>query len=48
MDSIQDRLWKLEDRYGLDCANCPDVVKDEYRELQREYDFLEKKVGGDQ
>jgi len=48
MDSIQNRIWKLEDRYGIACAECPDVVKDEYRELEKEYEFLDRKIGGNQ
>lgn len=44
MDNIQDRIWKLEDRYGISCENCPDVVNDEYRELEKEYNQLEDKI----
>jgi hypothetical protein len=44
LDNLQERIWKLEDRYGLGCETCPSVVKDEYRELQKEYEFLLKKI----
>ena len=44
VDNIQNRIWKLEDRYGLECVDCPPVVKDEYRELQKEKEQLENKL----
>ena len=41
--SVQERIWKLEDRYGK-IENMPDAVKDEYRELLKEKEMLKIKI----
>jgi len=38
-NSIQDRLWKLEDRYGV-FENMNQSTKEEYRELDQKKDEL--------
>lgn len=44
IDQLQQRLWKIEDRYGVDLKNAPDVVKEEYRQLIEQKRKLEKQV----
>lgn len=41
---IQQRMWKIEDRYGLDLKDAPETVKEEYRQLQDELDDLDKEL----
>lgn len=40
--AIQDRLWKLSDRY--DKKEMPESVKEEYRKLLEDKKFLEEKL----
>jgi hypothetical protein len=40
--SIQQRLWLLEDRYGIACGQCPQSVKEEYRSLLLELNRLKE------
>ena len=44
VDSLQERLWKLEDRYP-DLTKMPQEIKDEYRKLKSEKETLEKYIG---
>lgn len=41
-NSIQQRLWLLEDRYGIACGQCPQSVKEEYRSLLLELNRLKE------
>lgn len=42
---LQQRLWKIEDRYGVDLFEAPGPVKDEYRTIQAEMEALEREIG---
>ena len=39
---LQERMWRLEDRYGVDKAR----FMDEYRRLKAEYDDIVRKIKG--
>jgi len=41
VDALQERLWKLDDRFERDM---PQAVKDEYRKLEKEKIELEKYI----
>ena len=43
VESLQERLWKLEDRY-VDITKMPQEVKDEYRRLKSQKEELEKYI----
>jgi len=43
-DAIQERMWKIEDRYGMDIAEMPDDKRDQYRKLKKEYDEIMEKI----
>lgn len=42
-NSLQERMWKLEDRFG-DITKMPQAVKEQYRELKKEYDELQSEI----
>ena len=44
LSRLQERMWKLEDRYGPRAQKGPDTAREEYRRLQDEKDFLERRV----
>lgn len=44
LNNIQERMWKLKDRYGEDLDEFPQDAKDEYRRLEKEKEELEKKI----
>ena len=46
-DAIQERMWKIEDRYGMDVANMPEDKRDQYRKLKKEYDEIMEKINKD-
>jgi len=46
-DALQSRMWKLEDRYGMDVSKMPDGVREQYRELKKEYDEIMDKLKND-
>jgi hypothetical protein len=41
---LQARRWTIEDRYGLDLAEAPDTVKEEYRRIREELDDLDQEM----
>ncbi len=43
LKTIQERLWKLEDRYGKKTV-MPESVKEEYRELDKSKEELSDKL----
>jgi archaellum component FlaC len=43
VDALQERIWKLEDRYP-EINKMPVEVKDEYRQIKNEKDALEKVI----
>ena len=46
-DALQNRMWKLEDRYGMDVSKMPEGVREQYRELKKEYDEIVEKLKND-
>ena len=46
-DALQNRMWKLEDRYGMDISKMPEGVREQYRELKKEYDENMDKLKND-
>ena len=46
-DAIQERMWKIEDRYGMDIADMPEDKRDQYRKLKKEYDEIMEKINKD-
>lgn len=41
-DRLQQRLWRLEDRYGPQAQKAPDTVREEYRRLQDDKARIER------
>src|SRR3990167_6479475 len=41
---LQQRLWKIEDRYGPDLFEAPAMVKEEHRQIQIELNDLNEEV----
>jgi len=39
-NAVQERMWKIEDRYGMEVAKMSEEVRDQYRELKKEYDEI--------
>jgi len=39
-NALQERMWKIEDRYGMEVAEMSEEVRDQYRELKKEYDEI--------
>lgn len=44
INAIQERLWRLEDKYGSIIANMPEIIRDQYRRLLKEIENLEKRL----
>ena len=44
INAIQERLWRLEDKYGNIIANMISTVRDQYRRLLKEMKDLEKQL----
>jgi len=42
---VQERMWKIEDRYGKNPDDWPEIVKEEYRHLQAELAEIKRKMG---
>ena len=47
-DAIQERMWKIEDRYGMELAKMPEDKRDQYRKLKKEYDEIMEKMNKDE
>jgi chromosome segregation ATPase len=43
-NSLQERMWKLEDRYGSEVDKMPQAIREQYRELKKEYDELQMEI----
>ena len=43
-NAIQERMWKIEDRYGMDVTNMTEDKRDQYRKLKKEYDEIMEKI----
>ena len=46
-NALQERMWKIEDRYGMEVAKMSEEVRDQYRELKKEYDEIMQKIKKD-
>jgi len=44
INAIQERLWRLEDKYGNIIANMISTIRDQYRRLLKEMEDLEKQL----
>lgn len=42
--NIQERIWKLEDRYGFDIEQMPPEIRDQYRRLKSDKEKLDKEL----
>ena len=42
--NIQERLWKLEDRYGYNEEEMPPEIRDQYRRLKDDKDKIDKEL----
>jgi len=43
-NALQERMWKLEDRFGMDVSKMSQTIKEQYRELKKEYDELQSEI----
>lgn len=43
-EKLQERLWKIEDRYGFDLATAPETVREEYREINAQLRALDTEL----
>ena len=41
---LQQRLWKIEDRYGIDLHDAPETVKEEVRQIKEELADLDQEM----
>ena len=46
-NALQERMWKIEDRYGMEVAEMSEEVRLQYRELKKEYDEIMDKLKKD-
>lgn len=44
LNSLRERRWSLEDRYGLNIEEMPQEIRDEYRRLSEEMDKIKKAI----
>jgi len=44
INAIQERLWRLEDKYGNIIADMASAIRDQYRRLLKEMKDLEKRL----
>jgi hypothetical protein len=42
---LQQRIWKIEDRYGSDLFEAPALVKEEHRQLKEELADVDQEIG---
>ena len=43
-NALQERMWKIEDRYGDDVSKMPEDKRDQYRKVKKEYDEIMEKI----
>ena len=43
-NALQERMWKIEDRYGMEVSDMPEDKRDQYRKLKKEYDEIMEKI----
>jgi hypothetical protein len=43
-NALQERMWKIEDRYGDDVSKMPKDKRDQYRKIKKEYDEIMEKI----
>lgn len=44
-NQLQQRIWKIEDRYGIDLFEAPGPIKEEYRQLKDEMADVDQEIG---
>lgn len=44
INAIQERLWRLQDKYGDMVANMPEAIRDQYRRLLKEIKECEEQL----
>ena len=43
-DNLQERVWKLDDRYGIGCAECVEEVRDMYTKTVQDIVKIDTKL----
>ena len=43
-DELQGRIWKMDDRYGIGCAECDPVVSEVYTGIVTDIEKIDKKL----
>ena len=43
-DNLQERVWKLDDRYGIGCAECVEEVRDMYTKTVIDIEKIDTKL----
>ena len=44
MNAIQERLWYLEDKFGMEIKEMPEAIRTHYRKLKQELEEINKKL----
>ena len=44
ISQIQERQWKIKDRYGDDLKQAPEIVKEEFRALEKQMEELTRQL----
>ena len=44
INAIQERLWRLQDKYGDIVENMPEMIRDQYRRLLKEIKECEEQL----
>ena len=44
MNAIQERLWYLEDKFGMETKEMPEAIRTHYRKLKLELEEINKKL----
>ena len=39
---LQERIWRIEDKFGIDCSKMPENVRKTYREMKEEKELQDK------
>jgi len=47
MNAIQERLWYLEDKFGMEIKEMPEAIRTHYRKLKQELEEINKKLRTD-
>lgn len=44
VERIRDRIWALEDRFGLDCKECPTKYRREYDQRNLDIESIKRRI----